>query len=201
MKHQGYLELQRKKEAEALVQNELTALRNQVAMLQSGIFEKDKIINSQGHTINQVNSQLSSLQNSVSTKNNEINCLKQEINQYKNSMTVLESSLHQKDNILELVYKSIDDLRIEKQELKEENKNLKSLLSSNEEKLKEKDFQLSLIQKPISGLDESNIDIDKILDPFKGNQTVQSEYIEKSESKLVGENSSFVILEENHENI
>jgi hypothetical protein len=57
------------------------------------------------------------------------------------------------------------------------------------------------MQKPISEIDESNIDIDKILDPFKGNQTVQSEYIEISESKLVGEKSSFSILDENYENI
>ena len=201
MKHQGYLELQRKKEAEALVQNELANLRNQVATLQAQNLEKDKVINSQGYTINQVNNQLNSLQNVISNKNTEIGSLQKEITTHKKSINTLEQSLKQRDSIIELISKSVDDLRLEKQELREENKNLKDLLSSNEEKLKEKDFQLSLIQKPISGLDESNIDIDKIFDPFKGNQTIQSEYIEKSESKLVGENSSFLILEENNENI
>jgi hypothetical protein len=120
-----------------------------------------------------------------------------EISVFKNSLLTMQSELKQKDNIIELISRSVDDLCLEKQELKEDNKVLKNLASSHEEKLKEKELQFSLFQKSINGLNESNIDIEQIFDPFNNNQTIQSEYIEKSEYKLGGDNSSFTIMENN----
>jgi hypothetical protein len=120
-----------------------------------------------------------------------------EISVFKNSLLTMQSELKQKDNIIELISRSVDDLCLEKQELKEDNKVLKNLASSHEEKLKEKELQFSLFQKSINGLNESNIDIEQIFDPFNNNQTIQSKYIEKSEYKLGGDNSSFIIMENN----
>ena len=194
MKSSGIQALNRQKAIDNYVQEESVALKNQIATLQAQLLEKDKIITSQGNTINQANSQLSSLQNTLYAKNSEINSLQKELSTHKNSMTNLEKSLKQKDNIIEMVSKNVEELRLEKQELKEDKNMLKNLLSSNEVKLKEKESQFSLIQKPISEFDESNIDIDKILDPVKGNQTIKSEYIDQEESNLVGENSSFVVI-------
>ena len=202
MKHQGYLELQRKKEAEALVQNELANLRNQVATLQAQNLEKDKVVNLQTNTINQLNSQLSSLQNNLSAKNSQINSLQNELSIYKNSSSNINQSLKQKDNMIELLTKNVEEMRLEKQELKEDKKHLKDLLASTEDKLKKKDLQLSSFEKQSNKLNES-----EVLGIFKEGNTVQSIYPsdydckEKAESKLLAENSSFVNIEENHDDI
>lgn len=200
MKHQGYLELQRKKEAEALVQNELANLRNQVATLQAQNLEKDKVVNAQSNSINQLNSQLSSLQNNISAKNSQINSLQNELSAYKNSTINIEQSLKQKDSMIELLTKNVEEMRLEKQELKEDKKYLKELLASTEDKLKEKDLHLSILEKQSNKLDGLNIS-----GIFKDG-TVQSiypsdyNYKEKHESKLVAENSSFENIEEHNEN-
>jgi chromosome segregation ATPase len=199
MKSSGIQALNRQKALDNYVQEESVALKNQIATLQAQLLEKDKIITSQGNTINQTNNQLSSMQNTLSAKNSEITSLQKELSTYKNSMTNLEKSLKQKNNIIEMVSKNVEELRLEKQKLREDKNALKNLLSSNEEKLKEKEFQqkefqLSLIQKPINEFDESNIDIDKIFELVKENQTIKSEYINQEESHLVGENSSFVVI-------
>jgi hypothetical protein len=96
---------------------------------------------------------------------------------------IIQSELKQKDNIIELISKSVNDLRLEKQELKEEKMSLNNLLSLNEEELKEKDLEISLLKKLES---EFNIDSEQISDLLKNNCTVQS--IEQPESELVGDN-------------
>ncbi len=186
MKSSGIQALNRQKAIDNYVQEESVALKNQIATLQAQLLEKDKIITSQGNTINQTNNQLSSMQNTLSAKNSEINSLQKELSTYKNSMTNLEKSLKQKDNLIEMVSKNVEELRLEKQELKEDKNVLKNLLSSAEEKLKDKDFQLSVLEKQSLKLEESNI-----LDVF-GKDTVKSEYIDH-ESNLSGENSFEVI--------
>lgn len=186
MKSSGIQALNRQKAIDNYVQEESVALKNQIATLQAQLLEKDKIITSQGNTINQTNNQLSSMQNTLSAKNSEINSLQKELSTYKNSMTNLEKSLKQKDNIIEMVSKNVEELRLEKQELREDKNALKNLLSSAEEKLKDKDFQLSVLEKQSLKLEESNI-----LDVF-GKDTVKSEYIDH-ESNLAGENSFEVI--------
>jgi len=72
MKSSGIQALNRQKALDNYVQEESVALKNQIATLQAQLLEKDKIITSQGNTINQVNNQLSSLQNTLSAKNSEI---------------------------------------------------------------------------------------------------------------------------------
>lgn len=188
MKSSGIQALNKQKALDSYVQEESFELKNQITRLQAQLLEKDKVIVSQGNTINQINNQLNSLQNTLSAKNNEINSLQKEMLSYKNSMTSLEKSLKQKDNIIELVSKNVEEIRLEKQELKEDKKILKNLLFSTEEKLKEKEFQLSLLEKSSYKLEESNKDISQ----FAGEHISQVEDMEKS---LVGDSSSFVVIE------
>ena len=199
----------------AKAKQDVVNLQNQFQTLSSDTLKKDVEINNLKLELNNKNNIIAQKNNEINiitgkqsslfqqkdieltSKDKEINRQQLEMSVFKNSLLTIQSELKQKDNIIDLISKSVDDLRLEKQELKEDNKVLKNLASSYEEKLKEKELQFSLFQKSINGLDESNIDIDQILDPFKGNQTIQSEYIEKSESKLGGDNSSFTIMENN----
>lgn len=208
MKLKGLQDLNQKIALNNYVQGESVSLKNQIANLQAQLFEKDKIITSQKNTINQTNNQLSSVKLLLSNKdiellnkNNEFATLQKEIVTYKQSIIDSGHSLNQKDNIIDLISKSIDGLRLEKQELKNDNKTLKNLLSFNEKKLKEKDLKLSMLQKPIDDFNGSDLDIEKILDPLKEIHIVQSIYpsedIEKSDSKMVGEDSGFIIMEAN----
>jgi chromosome segregation ATPase len=200
------------KEEVFILQNQLQNLLSETSRkdaeinnLKLELNSKNNIIIQKNNEINTVIGKQSNLFNQkaieISSKDQEIKGLQSEISVYKNSLLSAQKELKQKDNIIELISRSVDDLRLEKQELKEDNKVLKNLASFYEEKLKEKELQLSLFHKSINGLDESHIDIDQILDPFKGNQTIQSEYIEKSESKLGGDNSSFIMMENNDDNI
>ena len=190
MKSSGVQALNRQKALDNYVQEESIRLKNQIADLEIQLTERDQMINSQASTINQLQRQLSSLQNSLSSKTNENAMLQKELLPVKKSITDLEQSLKQKDNIIELMSKSFDEVRLEKHELKEK-------LDVYKNRIKERDFQLSLIQKPISEFDKSNIDIDKIFDPFKENQTIKSEYtyIDQKESNLIGDISDFNIIE------
>jgi hypothetical protein len=67
-------------------------------------------------------------------------------------------------------------------------------LGLNEEELKEKDLEISLLKKLES---EFNIDSEQISDLLKNNCTVQS--IEQPESELVGDN--FIKIEYSNDNI
>jgi chromosome segregation ATPase len=203
----------------AKAKQDVVNLQNQFQTLSSDTLKKDVEINNLKLELNNKNNIIAQKNNEINiitgkqsslfqqkdieltSKDKEINRQQLEMSVFKNSLLTIQSELKQKDNIIELISKSVDDLCLEKQELKEDNKVLKNLASSHEEKLKEKELQFSLFQKSINGLDESNIDIDQILDPFKGNQTIQSEYIEKSESKLGGDNSSFIMMENNDDDI
>ena len=203
----------------AKAKQDVVNLQNQFQTLSSDTLKKDVEINNLKLELNNKNNIIAQKNNEINiitgkqsslfqqkdieltSKDKEINRQQLEMSVFKNSLLTIQSELKQKDNIIDLISKSVDDLCLEKQELKEDNKVLKNLASSYEEKLKEKELQFSLFQKSINGLDESNIDIDQILDPFKGNQTIQSEYIAKSESKLGGDNSSFIMIENNDDNI
>jgi chromosome segregation ATPase len=149
--------------------------------------QKDNIIAQKNNEINIIAGKQSSFFQQkdieLSSKDKEIKGIQSEISIFKNSLLIIQSELKQKDNIIELISKSINDLRLEKQELKEEKMSLNNLLSLNEEELKEKDLEISLLKKLES---EFNIDSEKISDLLKNNCTVQS--IEQPESELVGDN-------------
>lgn len=199
----------------AKAKQDVVNLQNQFQTLSSDTLKKDVEINNLKLELNNKNNIIAQKNNKINiitgkqsslfqqkdieltSKDKEINRQQLEISVFKNSLLTMQSELKQKDNIIELISRSVDDLCLEKQELKEDNKVLKNLASSHEEKLKEKELQFSLFQKSINGLNESNIDIEQIFDPFNNNQTIQSKYIEKSEYKLGGDNSSFIIMENN----
>jgi|TARA_R110000744_G_scaffold94223_3_gene181956 chromosome segregation ATPase len=86
--------------------------------------QKDNIIAQKNNEINIMAGKQSSFFQQkdieLSSKDKEIKGIQSEISIFKNSLLIIQSELKQKDNIIELISKSVNDLRLEKQELKEE---------------------------------------------------------------------------------
>jgi chromosome segregation ATPase len=109
--------------------------------------QKDNIIAQKNNEINIMTGKQSSFFQQkdieLSSKDKEIKGIQSEISIFKNSLLIIQSELKQKDNIIDLISKSVNDLRLEKQELKEEKMSLNNLLSLNGPVLRTRAFGTS----------------------------------------------------------
>jgi len=134
MKQRGAKALQAKIAQNNYINNEAIALRQKITELQNMLAQKEQTIASQNSTIyqknnelNQKNSEISTLrsqvnsssniQGQIQTKNNEIVQLKSSINNKESRITQLESLLIQKDQMIDILQKTNEGLRADKEEL------------------------------------------------------------------------------------
>lgn len=150
--------------------NELVELRNELNQKNTLLSQKDSQINSLSsqslYSIGQKDKEV--VQFKVD-KEKEITELKAEIEIYKKSALHTEKELSQKDFIIEFMSKNILELKVEKSELKEENKIIRKELVKN------RSFQI----------DDKSLVISEYPDHRS----------ELAESKVLGD--SFSVLEEN----
>lgn len=124
----------------AVKDNEILALKNELNQKNVYLSQKDSQINSlsnqNSYSIVEKDKEIERLKvqrdNELlqfrSEKDREITELKAQIEIYKNSAINIQKELSQKDFIIEFMSKNIDELKVEKSELKAENKNMKKEL-------------------------------------------------------------------------
>lgn len=201
MKHQAIqmIKIQEAKDAElALLRGQVPNLMQSISSLKNQLAAKDKLITKQSNLLRQKDTQISSAYNSqsshLSNKNKEIEILKIEVKNLKNLITKSEKESSKKDEIIKLLSKAVDDLNLDKADLK----NDKVLLLKQNTFMQQEIDNLKGKLKDKNVFDDSDLNLD-LMQLFEPPAETPKELNDKSQSNLMGNSSQFSIIE-NSEN-